>query len=57
MCALTPNLVGPRIHQDMSGDGEDSCGSTKDELKVDLSGIILASGTGLPLKRSGDSGQ
>ena len=38
-------------------DGEDSCGSTKDELKVDLLGRILASGTGLPLKWSGDSGQ
>ena len=29
-------------------DGEDSCGSTEDDLKVDLSGRILASGTGLP---------
>ena len=58
MCALTPNLVGPRTHQDMSGEnGEDSCGSTKDELKVDPSGRILASGTVLPLKWSGDSGQ
>ena len=38
-------------------DGEDSCGSTNDELKVDLSGRILASGTGLSLKWSGDSGQ
>ena len=58
MCALTPNLVSPRTHQDMSGeDGEDSCGSTKDELKVDLLGRILASSTGLPLKWSGDSGQ
>jgi hypothetical protein len=38
-------------------DREDSCGSTKDELKVDLSGRILTSGTGLPLKWSGDSGQ
>ena len=27
------------------------------ELKVDLSGRILAPGTGLPLKWSGDSGQ
>ena len=42
----------------MSGeDGEDSCGSTKDELKVDLLGRILASSTGLTLKWSGDSGQ
>ena len=42
----------------MSGeDGEDSCGSTKVELKVDPSGRILASGTSLPLKWSGDSGQ
>ena len=38
-------------------DGEDSCGSTNDELKVYLSGRILDSGTGLPLKWSGDSGQ
>ena len=37
--------------------GEDSCGSTKDELKVDLSGRILASGTGLPLKWSGEFDQ
>ena len=38
-------------------DGEDSCGSTNDELKVDLSVRIPASGTGLPLKWSGDSSQ
>ena len=58
VCALTPNLIGPRTHQDMSGkDGKDSCGNTKDELKVDLSGRILASGTGLHLKWSGDSDQ
>ena len=38
-------------------DGEDSCGSTEDDLKVDLSGRILASDTGLPLKWSEDSGQ
>ena len=43
----TPRLSGKA--------GEDSCGSTKVELKVDLSGRILTSGTGLPLKCLGDS--
>ena len=57
VCALTPNLVGPRHTRICGEDGEDSCGSTKDELKVDLSGRILASSTDLPLKWSGDSGQ
>ena len=57
MCALT-STESVQGHTKISGeDREDSCGSTKDELKVDLSGIILTSGTGLPLKWSRDSGQ
>ena len=52
---LTGSVQG---HTRICGEeGENSYGSTKDELKVDLSGRILASGTGLPLKWSGDSGQ
>jgi len=42
----------------MSGkDGKDFCGNTKNELKVDLSGRILASSTGLSLKCLGDYSQ
>ena len=49
MCALSPILVGPRTHQDRLKGGEDSQDNTIDELKVDFSGIIFASGTGLQL--------
>ena len=58
MCTLTPNLVGPRTPPGYVARMERIlCGSIKDELKVDLSGGILVSGTDLPLKWSRDSGQ
>ena len=49
MYALSSILVGSRTHQDRLKGGEDSQDSTIDELKVDFSGIIFASGTGLHL--------
>ena len=49
MYALSSILIGSRTHQDRLKGGEDSQDSTIDELKVDFSGIIFASGTGLQL--------
>ena len=51
MCALPSILVGPRTHKDRKKGREDSYDSATAELKIDLSGTILASGTGLQLVR------
>ena len=58
MCELTPNLVGPRTDQGYAERLERIPAVALEMSQRLISRVrILTSGTGLPLKWSGDSGQ